>query len=88
MEAYIYEDQARKACKLRISEAHGTPGGCFYCNVSFKPLIDEEEQVFADSDEKAIALSFKFLRLLAFGLHVEDEHGNPVTIQAADGRYM
>jgi hypothetical protein len=80
VDAFLCDEHSRQPCSIRISAAHASDSGCFYCNVSFAPLLVEDERVFADSDEDAVSLAFKFLRLLALGLHVEDKDGNTVVI--------
>jgi len=80
MDAFLCDEYSRKPCSIRISGAHVSECGHFYCNVSFAPLLSEDERIFAESNEKAISLAFKFLRLIALGLHVEDKDGNAVVI--------
>lgn len=80
MDAFLCAEHSRKPCSIRISDPKKSESGSFYCNVSFAPLLTEDERIFADSDEKAVSLAFKFLRLIALGLRVEDKDGNVVVI--------
>lgn len=80
MDAFLRDEHSRRPCSIRISDAHLSESGYFYCDVSFAPLLCEDERICAESDEKAVLLAFKFLRLISLGLQVEDEDGNAVVI--------